>query len=270
MTASYHPDMKAITLLSALLLCLCSQALASAPSLMAGRTPVIPCEIVNSFPHDPEAFTQGLFLYNGQFLESTGQYGRSTLRTVEVETGRVLKRTKIGENFFAEGADHYGERLYMLTWKARTGLIFNIRTHEQLGSFTYETEGWGLACDEKRLVMSDGTARLQFLDPETLTPRGSILVRDAGVPVTRINELELVKGFLLCNIWKSDRIAVVDLDSGLVKAWLDISNLRPELAYGSGAANGMAYDEENDRLLVTGKNWDRVFEIKPDKIPWRE
>lgn len=262
--------MKKTFLFLTMLFLFSSQAWAGAPNLMAGRTPVIPCKMVESYPHDPEAFTQGLFMHNGQLHESTGKYGQSTLRVVDLETGKVLKQTRIGDDFFAEGADQYQGRTYLLTWKSRTGLIFDSQTHEQLGSFTYETEGWGLACDGRRLVMSDGSSRLQFLDPETLAMRGSLLVRDAGVPVSRINELEFAGDYLLCNIWKSDRIAVVDLESGLVKAWLDISTLRPELAYGSGAANGIAYDRENERLLVTGKNWDKVFEVKPEKEPWKK
>lgn len=219
--------------------------------------------IVNVYPHDPDAFTQGLLYADGVLYESTGLYGRSSLRRVELTTGAVLQKRELSEEYFAEGLTLFGERLIQLTWQNRIGFIYDRATFEPMGTFTYSTEGWGITHDGRQLIMSDGSATLRFLDPDTFAVRREVMVTDGGRPVVQLNELEYVNGEILANVWQTDRIARIDAVTGRVLGWLDLSGLlSPEERQFTDVLNGIAYDAETDRLFVTGKLWPKLFEIK--------
>ena len=221
-------------------------------------------QIVASFPHDPGAFTQGLVVHGGSLYESTGLYGRSSLREVDGSTGRVLRRIDLPPQYFAEGMTILNDRVYQLTWREHTGFIYDLATFSLLGTWSYDGEGWGLTHDGSRLLMSDGTSRIRFLDPATLVETGSVEVADAGVPVSDLNELEMVNGELYANVWRTDRIVRVDPATGAVLGWIDLAGLLPstDRTGQEDVLNGIAYDAERGRLLVTGKLWPRVFEIR--------
>jgi glutamine cyclotransferase len=219
--------------------------------------------LVNAFPHDPEAFTQGLVFRDGFLYESTGLNGRSSLRKVRLETGEVLQREDVDRRYFAEGLTDWDGRLLQLTWETNVGFIYDLASFKLERTFQYEGEGWGLTHDGTRLIMSDGTPRLRFLDPMTQQETGGVEVKDAGVPVDELNELEFVKGEIYANVWMTDRIAIISPQSGLVTAWLDLAGLRPGPATrGDDVLNGIAYDGARDRLFVTGKLWPRLFEVR--------
>lgn len=220
--------------------------------------------VVNVYPHDPEAFTQGLIYRDGFLYESTGLNGRSSLRKVELETGRVVQRRDVAPQYFAEGLVDWGSRLIQLTWHSNVGFVYALDSFEPQGTFPYAGEGWGLARDDRRIIMSDGTSTLRFLDPQTLAETGRLDVTERGSPVTYLNELELVRGELFANIWQSDDIVVIAPDTGHVTARIDFRSLRSQL----GATrpidvfNGIAWDASGDRLFVTGKLWPRLFEVR--------
>lgn len=226
--------------------------------------PVSGYEVVGAFPHDPSAFTQGLVAYGGSLYESTGLYGRSTLREVEPATGRVLRQVDVPPEYFAEGMTILDDRVYQLTWREQTGFIYDRATFAVLGTWSYEGEGWGLTNDGTRLIMSDGTSRIRFLDPASLQEIGAVDVLDAGSPVADLNELEMVNGELWANVWRTDRIVRIDPATGAVLGWINLAGLLPqsERTGGEDVLNGIAYDAEQDRLLVTGKLWPRLFEIR--------
>ncbi|MEK6903409.1 MAG: glutaminyl-peptide cyclotransferase [Nanoarchaeota archaeon] len=226
--------------------------------------------IVQTYSHDSDAFTQGLVYENGGFYEGTGLYGYSSLRRVELETGQVLQQHNLPSEYFGEGITVLDNRIYQLTWQSRVGFVYDQETFELLKTFRYPTEGWGITHDGKRLIMSDGTNVLHFLDPDTLTEMGSIDVRDKNIPVERLNELEYINGFVYANIWLTDRIAKIDPTTGKVVAWIDLSDLFKHADYAGvdcyrsvpcDVLNGIAYDAQNDRLFVTGKRWHKLFEI---------
>lgn len=219
-------------------------------------------EVVRSFPHDTEAFTQGLLFRDGFLYESTGQKGRSSLRKVEIETGKVVQRLGVGNQYFAEGLAAWGTQLIQLTWETNIGFVYDRATFRQIRTFTYKGEGWGLADDGKRLVMSDGTPNLRFLNPETLAEIGSVRVLDGPTAVNQLNELEFVKGEIFANVWLTDKIAVIAPATGRVVAWLNLKGLMPGQANPDAVLNGIAYDAARDRLFVTGKLWPRMFEIR--------
>lgn len=228
----------------------------------AGGAPTWRHEVVRSFPHDPDAFTQGLVFRDGFLYESTGRNGQSSLRKVDVETGRVAQRLGIGRQYFAEGLAAWGSQLVQLTWDTNIGWVYDRASFRQLRTFTYKGEGWGLADDGKRLVMSDGSAELRFLNPETFAETGRVRVTDGSTAVDKLNELEVVKGQIFANVWLTDRIAVIAPDSGRVIAWLDLKGLIPAQGDRDAVLNGIAYDAARDRLFVTGKLWPRMFEIR--------
>jgi glutaminyl-peptide cyclotransferase len=219
-------------------------------------------QVLRSFPHDAEAFTQGLLFRDGFLYESTGQKGRSSLRKVEIETGRVVQRLGVGSQYFAEGLAAWGAQLIQLTWETNIGFVYDRATFKQLRTFTYKGEGWGLADDGTRLVMSDGTPNLRFLNPDTLAEIGSVRVLDGPMAVNQLNELEVVKGEIFANVWLTDRVAVIAPATGRVVAWLDFKGLMPARANPDAVLNGIAYDAAGDRLFVTGKLWPRMFEIR--------
>jgi glutamine cyclotransferase len=241
-------------------------ALFAALFLSAANAPAPPTyvyQVVKTYPHDRAAFTQGLLLLDGFLYESTGLNGQSSLRKVELETGRVLQRQAVPQQYFAEGLANFGNDLIQLTWQSNVAFVYDRATFRQKRTFSYPGEGWGLTTDGNRLVMSDGTATIRFLDPATFRETGRIQVTDRGRPVIYLNELEMVKGEIFANIWQTDRIARINPQTGQVVGWIDLSGLldQRELQFGA-VLNGIAYDARADRLFVTGKLWPRLFEIK--------
>jgi glutamine cyclotransferase len=236
-------------------------------SLDSTTTEVVPLytyKIVNTYPHDRNAFTQGLVFEDGILYEGTGLHGQSTLRKVELETGDILRILTLPAQFFGEGVTIYGNKLIQLTWQFNVGFIYDKESFELLQEFNYSTEGWGITHDGKRLIMSDGTSTLHFLDPETFQEIGQIEVYDRNGPVTKLNELEYVQGEIYANIWKTDRVARIAPLTGQVMGWIELKNiLSPEdRNHRVDALNGIAYDAKNDRLFVTGKFWPKIIEIK--------
>lgn len=225
------------------------------------RVPVV----VRALPHDHEAFTQGLIYADGVFYESTGLVGRSSLRRVDVETGRVTQRIDVAAKVFAEGLASVGNQLIQLTWQNGEAFVYDQATFEKKGTFRYEGEGWGLAFDGRRLILSDGTATLRFLDPVTHVVQDTLAVTDAGLAVARLNELEMMDGDLYANIWQTGRIARISLRTGRVIEWLDLSDLVAKVQRANPQAdvlNGIAWDAQGQRLFVTGKLWPNVYEIR--------
>ncbi len=232
--------------------------------LKPASPPVYGYQIVNTFPHDPEAFTEGLLYDNGFLYESTGLNGRSTLRKTELATGKVLQEYNLPADLFGEGLTLMGDRLFQLTWKSQVGFVYDKATFRLLRQFAYPTEGWGLTHDGKDLIMSDGTATLYFLNPDTFKGIRQVQVHTDEGPVTNLNELEYVQGQVYANIWKTDRIARIAPDTGQVLGWIDLTGLlsAQDRQKPVEVLNGIAYDAEHDRLFVTGKLWPKLFEIK--------
>jgi glutamine cyclotransferase len=222
-----------------------------------------PVRVIRSFPHDPEAFTQGLVFHDGYLYESTGRWGQSSLRQVELETGRVLRMVGLPREHFGEGLALWRDRLIQLTWTSGTGFVYDLRTFAEAGRFSYEGEGWGLTHDGRHLLMSDGGDSLRRLDPETYTEAGRIPVMDQGVPLPRLNELEFVQGEVWANVFGQERIARIDPQSGAVLSWIDLAGLFDEHRRSSPTAvlNGIAFDPAAGRIFVTGKLWSKVYEI---------
>ncbi len=220
--------------------------------------------VVASHPHDPAAFTQGLLFSGGRLFESTGGYGESSVRIVQIESGRVLRHRRLPANRFGEGLALVEDRLLQLTWRAGIGHVWDATTLAPLAEFHYSGEGWGLAFHAGHLVLSDGSADLRFLDPNSFAVRRTIRVRDENGPVPKLNELEMVEGNLYANVWQTDRIAIIDPDTGQVRSWLDLAGILPLVFQrpDTGELNGIAYDAAKRRLFVTGKRWPRLFEIE--------
>jgi Glutamine cyclotransferase len=234
----------------------------AAPISPSAITPRYTYKIINTYPHDRAAFTQGLIYQDECFYESTGLYGRSSLRKVDLKTGMVLKKHSLPSLFFAEGITLFGTKIIQLTWKSKMGFIYNKENFEVLQTFRYPTEGWGITNDGRRLIMSDGSSTLFFLDPETFREVDKIEVLDQdGAAVKGINELEYIKGEIFANIWPTTRVARISLETGKVTGWLDLAGI-VSLEKDADVLNGIAYDENNDRLFVTGKLWPKVFEIE--------
>ena len=221
-------------------------------------------EVINIYPHDPRAFTQGLIYLDGYLYESTGLYGESSLRRVALETGEVLEKIDLSPDYFGEGLTYWEDTLVQLTWREGTGFVYNRADFSLLESFTYSTEGWGLTQDGERLIMSDGTATLFFLDPETFLAEDTVVVTFHGEEVRRINELEFIQGEVYANIWQTDQIVRIDPDTGQVLGWIDLGSILPAQARqaDTDVLNGIAYDSARDRLFVTGKRWPYLYEIR--------
>ncbi len=227
-------------------------------------------QVVNTFPHDPRAFTQGLLFHDGKLLESTGQYNQSSLREVDLATGNVLRKWPVPGQYFAEGLALFDGKLYQLTWKENKAFVYdftgNPQTFHKVGEFSYTGEGWGLTTDGKRLILSDGSATLRFLNPATFAVDHTIRVIEGDRPLEALNELEYVKGEIYANVWKTDSVARIDPASGRVVGMIDFSFLLPEAdRTGTDVLNGIAYDPAGDRLFVTGKNWPKLFEVRLKK-----
>jgi glutamine cyclotransferase len=239
-------------------------ALAFAPAAEAAA-PVYGYKVVRAYPHDPGAFTEGLFLRGGFLYESTGLEGRSSIRKVALETGKVVQQRDLPRVYFGEGIIDWDGKLIELTWQTQIGFTYDLKTFNPIGSFRYRGEGWALTRDDKRIIMSDGTAQLRFLDPASLRETGRITVTDEGRPVPNLNELEWVKGEVWANIWQTSRIARIDPKTGKVVGWIDLTGLTPGSPLGRDAPdvlNGIAYDAAKDRIFVTGKFWPKLYEIK--------
>jgi glutamine cyclotransferase len=221
-------------------------------------------KVIATFPHDTSAFTQGLVFADGQLYESTGLNGESSLRRVDIATGKTLQRIDVPNEYFAEGLALVGDELLQLTWQHKLGFVYDRKTFKQKRTFTYSTEGWGIAYDgASRLVMSDGSDTLTFLDPKTFASLKRLRVQDAGRPVSNLNELEWIEGELWANVWQTDRIARISPNTGDVNAWIDLSTLFPQSQRVPPAEvlNGIAYDKATRRIFITGKKWPRLYQI---------
>jgi len=230
----------------------------------ADRTPTYGYRIVNRYSHDPEAFTQGLVFVDGFLFEGTGLRGRSSLRKVDLLTGRILQYRNLPAHFFGEGITVYHNKVIQLTWRSHQGFVYDKDTFQLLGTFPYPTEGWGITHDGEHLIMSDGTSTLYFLDPHTYKEMRRINVRNPGGPVSNLNELEYVQGLILANIWRTDMIVQISPETGDIVGWIDLRGLlEPEdRVHRVDVLNGIAYDQRNDRLFLTGKLWPSLFEIE--------
>jgi glutamine cyclotransferase len=220
--------------------------------------------VVHTFPHDRSAFTQGLVFHDGKLLESTGQVGHSSLRRIELETGKVQQQVDVDAPYFAEGITVLKGKIYQLTWQQGVGFIYDAWTLEKLGEFNYRGEGWGLTNDGQSLVLSDGSNRIRFLDPANFEVRRTITVVEGGTPVSQLNELEYIQDEIYANVWHNNRIARIDPRTGAVAGWIELSGLlgQGEVSDEEAVLNGIAYDETNGRLFVTGKLWPKLFEIR--------
>ncbi len=226
-------------------------------------------EIVHAYPHDPGAFTQGLLYHQGFLYESTGLYGRSSLRKVEIESGKVLQSSSLLPAVFGEGLTLWEGRLVQLTWQSKVGYVYDVNTLAPIRQFQYRTEGWGLTHDGSSLIMTDGSAALIYLNPVSFEEERRIVVRCGSTPVAQLNELELARDEILANILGKDVIARISPQTGTVLGWIDLSGLRAALGpvRGADVLNGIAYDPEADRLFVTGKLWPKLFEIRLTASP---
>ena len=227
-------------------------------------------DIVAEYPHDSDAFTQGLVFENGYLYESTGLYGESTLRKVVIATGTPDQMVstpdmecakKAPEQVFGEGITIWDDTIVQLTWQCERGVVYNKSTFAEIDQFTYDTEGWGITHDGSQLIVSDGTHVLQFWDPDTFERTGVLSVLEGSSPVTNLNELEYIEGLIYANIWYSTDIVMIDPDTGQVKGRIHLDGLNPNKKQSGAVLNGIAYDEANDRLYVTGKLWTKLFEI---------
>lgn len=240
-----------------------SGATAASTPLSAG-VPRYTYQIINSYPHDPNAFTQGLVVEDDVFYEGTGLYGQSSLRRVDVASGEVQQMISLDELYFGEGIVTWEDHIIQITWKENTGFVYDKTSFELLQEFEYPTEGWGITHDGQKLIMSDGTAMLYFWDPETLAEIGQVDVFDENGPVVRLNELEYVEGEVWANVWQTDLIARIDPDTGQVVGWIDLTGLLDTavVIQPTDVLNGIAYAAATGRLFVTGKLWPQVYEIE--------
>ena len=227
--------------------------------------PVQSYKVIAKFPHDTSSFTQGLvFASDGQLYESTGLEGESTLRRVDIATGQTLQKIDVPSQYSAEGLALVGDELLQLTWQHRLGFVYDRKTFKQKRTFPYKTEGWGIAYDgAARLVMSDGSDTLSFLDPKSLAVTKTLRVQEAGNPIGNLNELEWIEGEIWANVWMTDRIARISPNTGEVNAWIDLSSLYPasQRMPPADVMNGIAYDKATRRIYITGKKWPRLYQI---------
>ncbi len=230
----------------------------------ASAIPVYTYKVINIFPHDRNAFTQGLIFEDGVFIEGTGLHGRSSLRRVSIETGEILEYHELPSHFFGEGVTIYDDKVIQLTWRSNVGFVYDKDSFELLREFSYPTEGWGVTCDDEHLIMSDGTANLYFLHPESFEEQKRIRVHDNKGSVERLNELEYVDGEIYANVFQTNRIARINPKTGKLVGWIDLAGILTveDRREPIDVLNGIAYDPENNRLFVTGKLWSKLFEIE--------
>jgi glutaminyl-peptide cyclotransferase len=223
-------------------------------------------EIINTYPHDANAFTQGLEFYNGNLYESTGRNGQSTIRKVNLETGEVLQSSDLDIDYFGEGITALNDKLYQLTWQGKKGFVYDINTFEQLDSFSYNAskEGWGLCNDGTKLYKSDGTSKIWILNAETLAEEDYIQTVSHKTISKKLNELEWVNGKIYANNWQIDLISIINPKNGAIEGLVDFRSLRKQVSSATkeDVLNGIAYNKETGKLYVTGKNWDKLFEVK--------
>jgi glutaminyl-peptide cyclotransferase len=232
------------------------------------QVPVLAVKVVRTYPHDPQAFTQGLEYFGGYLYESTGIAGHSTLRKVAPETGQVIQQISLPSQYFGEGLTIFHGKIYQLTWLSKKGFVYDLRSFRKVEEFPYDAEGWGLTHDDRSLIMSDGTNKIRYIDPVSFGVTRTLEVYAGGEGVVNLNELEYVQGEILANIWHSPRIARIDARSGQVFAWIDLTSIVSKEPHGDEAVlNGIAYDKAGHRLFVTGKNWSKLFEIKVEGGP---
>ncbi len=219
--------------------------------------------IVNTYPHDISAFTEGLVYSDGYLYESTGLNGNSTLRKEDPVSGEIVQQISLDPQYFGEGIAIMGDRIFQLTWQTQVGFIYDKATFEQLGQFAYPTEGWGLTSNGTHLIMSDGTSTLYFLNPETFERTGTVQVHDGNLTINMLNELEYINGTVYANIWHEDRIGIINIHTGEIEGWINLTGIndRPISDF-EDVLNGIAYDSVNSRLFVTGKRWPDIFEIQ--------
>lgn len=235
----------------------------------APRPPEYTFKLIHVFPHDAAAFTQGLAYRDGFLYESTGLKGRSSLRKVRLETGEVIQRLDMAPEFFGEGITLFKDKVIQLTWQAQTGFVYNLSDFRLLRQFSYPGEGWGLTSNGREILMSDGTADIRVLDPDTLAEKRRIKVHDGDASIDQLNELEFVEGEIFANVWQTDRIARISPQSGKVVGWIDLKGLLSPVYHREPGAvlNGIAYDAIGKRLFVTGKLWPSIFQIEPVPKP---
>ena len=220
-------------------------------------------EVINVYPHDSNAFTQGLVIDEGVMYEGTGLTGESSLRRVDLETGDVLQIHELPSNLFGEGITVFDDKIIQLTWQSQIGFVYDKSSFDLLQNFSYSTQGWGITTDGTRLIMSDGSANLYFLNPETFEKTGQVEVHDGNTSVTKLNELEYINGEVYANVWLTDKIAIINPNTGQVTGWIDLTGIyTPGTGDSNNVLNGIAYDSENSSLFVTGKRWSQLFEIK--------
>jgi glutamine cyclotransferase len=221
-------------------------------------------EVVHAYPHDPDAYTQGLVYFDGALYESTGREGKSSIRKVDLQTGKVLQRYDLPTEYFGEGLTDWKNNLLQLTWQSGKCFVYDRSSFRLVQTFLYPGEGWGLTHDNKQLIMSDGTSVLRFLDPASFKELRHMTVTYKGRPVDNLNELEFIHGEIFANVWMMDRIAIISPENGNVRKWIDLSHLFPDRDSRdiNAVLNGIAYDEKSDRIFITGKLWPKLFEIR--------
>jgi glutamine cyclotransferase len=245
---------------------LCASASAAA---VRAAIPTYGVDVIHTYPHDPTAYTEGLFYLDGYIYESTGLEQHSSIRKVKLETGEVLQKLEIPSQYFGEGIVNWDGRLLSLTWKSHLGFIFDLATFKRQGQFRYEGEGWALTQDGRQILMSDGTPQIRFINPQTLKETGRITVTLDGKPVPNVNELEWIKGEIYANVWQSDWILRIDPHDGHVVGLINLAGLlrsSDRVPGQTDVLNGIAYDAKGDRLFVTGKNWPKLFEIRLHRV----
>ncbi len=258
-------NLKAGLALATLLLGLAGSSLNAQPARPAVADRLYGYRIVKTYPHDPGAFTEGLQYQDGYLLESTGLVGRSDIRKVKLETGAVLQKRDLPAPYFGEGIITWGDKLLQLTWQHQVGFVYDAATFKPRGQFKYRGEGWALTKDDRRIIMTDGTDEIRFLNPNTLAETGRIKVTFRGQPLRNLNEVEWVKGEIYANVWQTDMIVRINPTTGVVVGRINLSGLLSNAdRQGSSpdVLNGIAYDAKGDRLFVTGKQWPKLYEIK--------
>jgi glutamine cyclotransferase len=228
------------------------------------KIPIYTYEVVNTYPHDPNAFTQGLVFLDGALLESTGLNGQSSLRKVDLKTGSVLKRVEVPAEYFAEGLAALDGKLFQLTWQNQKGFVYDLESFKLEKDFSYEGEGWGLTTDGHWLILSDGTDQIRFLDPATFEVKQTIHVLARGQSVNRLNELEYINGEIFANVWGSDYVVRIDPTTGRVTGVIDFTGLLApqDRSFDTDVLNGIAYDAKENRIFITGKKWPKLFEVR--------